>query len=248
VPHPTLSGAVFLELVKATRANTAMTPRGAADKEYFAQDWFEARLGEAGLTYTLQGRNSYPDYWVTRDGLTEGFEVKSLAFARGRPARKDIDFNSTIPSGKKEGRDVFLVFFLYTGAGANPRPVHTISVVHGDLINSDHGLADDHVNVAIRGFGSFADGFIRSRKMYVFPTPVVLDHGGLGRSRLVLPEDWGAVNPGLTKVATLARTVAADTVQSYSLRLRGRGQADVRRAPATNAGKVLRFNVFEATS
>jgi len=67
-------------------------------KEYFAQDWFAERLGEAGLPLHQQGRNSYPDYWVTADPV-EGYEVKSLGLkANGQPARGDLDFNSG-PSG-----------------------------------------------------------------------------------------------------------------------------------------------------
>jgi hypothetical protein len=222
-----------------------MTPRSANDKEYFAQDWFAQRLDQRGLAYLQQGRNSYPDFWVTRGAVKEGYEIKSLAFTKGKPARKDIDFNSTIPSGRKQGNDVFLVFFLYTGSGANPRTVHSISIAHGDLMNSDHALADEHLNVPIRDFGSYADGFIRNRKMYVLPHPITTDPDGLGSARLIVPADWQITDPRLKKVKTIDRTVAPKTIDSYAIRLRGRGQADVTKVPSPNAGLQLHFDVFE---
>src|SRR5438046_276809 len=119
---PTCSVALFLEMVRAIRAGIPMQPRSANDKEYFAQDWFIDRLRATSLSYQQQGRNSYPDFWVSREALREGYELKSLAFIpatprqavlglAGKPARKDLDFNSTIPSGRKEGCDIFLSFF-----------------------------------------------------------------------------------------------------------------------------------------
>src|SRR5438309_1050310 len=93
---------VFAQMVDAMRQGATMTPRGASDKEYFAQDWFAARLNEFGLSYVQQGRNSYPDFLVTGAATTEGYEIKSLSFKHGRPARRDIDFNSTIPSGRRQ--------------------------------------------------------------------------------------------------------------------------------------------------
>ena len=223
-----------------------MTPRSENDKEYFAQDWFADRLNALGLSFVQQGRNSYPDFLVGDQAASEGYELKSLAFTAGRPARMDIDFNSTIPSGYKNGRHVFLVFFLYTGSGNSPRPVHTLSIAHADLINSDHALADEHLNVAIRNFGSYADGFIRNRKMYVFPHPITIDPDGLGRQRLIVPQTWNLNDPRLKKIKTLARTVAASAVDSYTIRLHGRGQADITTVPYENAGTQLLFDVFEA--
>jgi hypothetical protein len=236
---------IFLQAVSASRNGIHMTPRSADDKVYFAQDWFAARLTNLSLPASQQGPNSYPDFLVGDTTLSEGYELKSLAFTNRRPARTDIDFNSTIPSGYKDGRHIFLVFFLYTGSGNNPRPVHTLSIAHADLINSDHALADEHLNVAIRDFGSYADGFIRNRKMYVFPHPITIDPDGLGRFRLIVPQDWNLNDPRLVKVKTIPRTVAPKTVDSYTIRLRGRGQAQVTSVPAVNAGKTLLFDVFE---
>ena len=242
---PPLSVEVFFQMVATCRRGQCMTPRSANDKEYFAQDWFTERLNELKLPFKQQGRNSYPDFWVGPND-EQGFEIKSLAFTGGRPARKDLDFNSTIPSGRKAGRDVFLVFFLYTGTGASERPVHSISVAHGDLINSDHGLADEHLNVAIKQFGSYADGFIRNRKMYVFPHPISIDPSGLGRQRLIVPSAWNLTDRRLRKVGTVERKVAPQAVDAFTIRLLGKGEADVQRVPYKNAGTAFAFDVFEA--
>lgn len=236
---------IFCEMSTACRGGVRMVPRSANDKEYFAQDWFIDRLKALGLVFVQQGRNSYPDFWVGDGDAAEGFEIKSLAFARGKPARRDIDFNSTIPSGQKQGRSVFLVFFLYTGTGGEERSVHSITLAHGDLINCDHALADEHLNVAVHRFGSFADGFIRNRKMYVFPHPISIDPDGLGRHHLIVPQAWNLRDPRLRKIKTINRTIAAQTIDSYTIRLRGRGEAEVSSKPATDAGQVLKFDVFE---
>lgn len=238
---------IFLKMIEAVHRGITMEPRSANDKEYFAQDWFADRLREAGLTFKQQGRNSYPDFLVTTDPLPiEGYEIKSLAFTGGRPARRDIDFNSTIPSGKKDHHNVFLTFFLYTGAGVSSRYVHTISLAHADLINADNAVADEHVNIAIHNFGSYGDGFIRNRKMYVFPHPISIDPTGLGRYRLIVPSEWQLTHTGLKKVATIGRIVAQDAVDRYTIQLHKQSEAEIIRIPYENAGSVLSFDVFEA--
>lgn len=235
---------IFCEMARACRAGACMRPRSANDKEYFAQDWFIDRLNALGVPFEQQGRNSYPDFWVGAEPGIAGCEIKSLAFANGRPARTTIDFNSTIPSGRKLGRDVFLVFFLYEGRGQD-RPVHSLSLAHGDLINCDHELADEHLNVAVHDFGSFADGFIRNRKMYVFPHPIAIDESGLGRQRLIVPAGWELADSRLQRVHRISRRIAPETIDRYSIRLRGRGEAEVEKTPAPHAGRVLEFDVFE---
>ena len=255
MPTATHAVAILLEMVRAIQAGLPMTPRSANDKEYFAQDWFIDRLRAAGLRYQQQGRNSYPDFWVGDDTLTEGYEIKSLAFVpptakqaqrglTGRPARKDIDFNSTIPSGRKNNCDTFLVFFLYTGMGAADRVVHSLSLVHGDLINSDHAVADRHINIAIKEFGSYGDGFIRNRKMYVFPHPLEIDRTGLGRCRLIVPAGWQLARERLTNVDTIQRRVADHAIDSYRISLHG-GKPSIRRKRYADAGRQTEFHVFE---
>jgi hypothetical protein len=123
--------------------------------------------------------------------------------------------------------------------------VNRSSLAHGDLINADHALADEHLNVSIRKFGSFADGFIRNRKMYVFPHPITLDPEGLGRHRLIVPQEWNLRDGRVRKVKTIERVIAAETIDNYTIQLRGRGEAAVRSIPAGSAGRALRFDVFE---
>ncbi len=232
-----------------------MKPRSANDKEYFAQDWFIDRLQTIKLRYLEQGRNSYPDFWAYDDALHEGYD-KSLAFVpptprqeklglKGKPARKDIDFNSTIPSGRKNDRDTFLVFFLYTGTGSSDRSVHSLSLEHGDLINSDHAVADKHVNIAIKEFGSYGDGFIRNRKMYVFPHPISLDPNGLERYRLIVPARWELNHSRLKCVGEITREIASDAIESYQVDLHG-GKPSIQRKPYSDARRTLEFQVFEA--
>lgn len=235
---------IFCEIAAACRRGIRMKPRSPNDKEYFAQDWFIDRLKTVGVGFEQQGRNSYPDFWVGGEKEIEGYEIKSLAFVKGRPARTTIDFNSTIPSGRKAGRDVFLVFFLYEGGGAECS-VHSVSVAHGDLINSDHALADEHLNVAVHDFGAFADGFIRNRKMYVFPHPITIDPTGLSRLSLIVPASWKMADRRLKRVRRIERKVASQAVDRYTIRLRGKGEAEVTKTPAADAGRVLEFDVFE---
>lgn len=247
MPKATHSVSIFLEAANAVANGVHMLPRSKDDKEYFPQDWFAARVAAVGLPQAAQGRNSYPDFWVgdAAHSPREGFEVKSLAFANGRPARSDFDSNSTIPSGQKHGHDVFLVFFLYTGSGANPRPVHSLTIAHADLINADHAVAAAHLNEGVQGFGTFGEGFIRNRKMYVFPTPYTIDPSGLSRCRLIVPAAW-AVNDGrLQKVGTLNRVVAGTELSSYHIHLDGVTPAASITHPRADAGKVHSFDVFE---
>jgi hypothetical protein len=235
---------LFLQMADAMTRGIPMIPRSGSDKEFFAQDWFRDRAKSLGVEVIQQGRNSYPDFWLIGGNLREGYEVKSLAFANGRPARKDIDFNSTIPSGRKQGSDVFLVFFLYTGSGAQHRTVHSLVLAHCDLLNSDHQVADAHINVAIHEFGSYGDGFIRNRKMYVFPHPVTIDPTALGRGRLVVPEDWGLDDPRLRAVGSIERQIAAQAITEYSVDLRGKPPR-IHAEPYKNASKKIMFAAFE---
>ena len=243
----TYSIEIFLAARQAINSGILMIPRSTNDKEYFPQDWFSARVSEIGLPYAQQGRNSYPDFWVGQEANApvEGYEVKSLGFANGRPARKDYDSNSTIPSGRKEGRDIFLVFFLYTGSGDDPRPVHSLCIAHGDLINADHEVAAAHLNEGIDGFGSYGDGFIRDRKMYRFPHPFTLHPVGLSRCRLILPSGWNVADQRLNLVDTLDRTISAQSIRGYSIQLDAKTKAIKNAVDRPDAGHVKRFDVFE---
>lgn len=239
--------AVFLAACQAVRAGIEMVPKSRLDKEYFAQDWFVERLTAIGLPFQQQGRNGYPDFWVGDEHHppVEGYEVKSLAFARGKPARKDFDSNSTIPSGRRQDRDVFLAFFLYEGTAGSLRTVQSLAVAHTDLINDDHEIAAAHVNESIHGFGSYGDGFIRNRKMYVFPHPFTIDSGGIGRRRLIVPTEWRLEHSRLVRVGALERPVATDSIRGYSVDLLRQGAQCVEKAPSPRAGRIRTFDVFE---
>jgi hypothetical protein len=239
---------IFLAASRAVAGGVSMRPRSENDKEYFPQDWFLDRLREVGVPFEQQGRNAYPDFWVGKEEEAppvEGYEVKSLSFAGGRPARKDYDSNSSLPSGKKAGRDVFLVFFLYTGSGNDPRPVHSLAVAHMDLVNSDHAVADAHMNIGVGDFGSYADGFIRNRKMYRFPHPFELYPQGLGRCCLLVPAAWTATKPELRRIGQLERRIAEESVVGYTIDLHRQGAPQVRKKKNPDGGRVQLFDVFE---
>ncbi len=101
---------VFIQANQARQYGQHMTPRSRNDKEYFPQDWFIDRLDALGVPYEPQGRNSYPDFWVggIKNQPKEGYEIKSLRFSDNKPARRDYDSNSTVPSGRKDDCDIFL--------------------------------------------------------------------------------------------------------------------------------------------
>ncbi len=88
---------IFLAASQAVQQGVDMVPQSRGDKEFFAQNWFIDRLESIDLPYVPQGRNSYPDFWAGSEQSlpVEGYEVKSLAFAKGKPARKDFDSNSS---------------------------------------------------------------------------------------------------------------------------------------------------------
>ncbi len=241
---------IFLAASQAVRQRVDMVPQSGGDKEYFAQNWFIDRLESIGLPYDQQGRNSYPDFWIgdeTHEPV-EGYEVKSLSFTRGKPARKDFDSNSTIPSGRRHDRDVFLVFLLYTGHRRELRTVHSLNIAHTDVINADHALAESHANEAIHGFGSYGDGFIRNRKMYVFPHLFSIDPGAIGRCRLVLPAEWGVRHDALNRVTTIERSMAGEMIRGYTIDLHQQGRAEVKTEPLRGHHAVRRFDVFEAAA
>lgn len=72
--HGTNAVAIFLRMVDAVRRGDMMIPRSGNDKEYFAQDWFSARLTEAQVKFEQQGRNSYPDFLVLSPDPPEGYK------------------------------------------------------------------------------------------------------------------------------------------------------------------------------
>jgi len=228
---------IFKELAKKQKID--MIPRSKFDKEFFSQDWFADRLKDLSLNYDLQGRNSYPDFWVLeKDQLLEGFEIKSLELCDN--LRKTVDFNSTVPSGKRAGKNMFLVFFLYSKED-NYRKVHTINISHMDFINSN--CQWQHSNNSISGFGSYGDGFIRNRKMYLFPHPISLYPQGLGKCQLILPKEWDVL--GLKKIDTICRNVLKQTIHKYTIDMEDQSSIEVTYKVKKKKKKTLEFNVFE---
>jgi hypothetical protein len=212
------------------------------DKEYFLQDWFEEQLARAGYDLKAQGRNSTPDYLVTRSGSVEGYELKALANTKpGRrdpdyaPCRTDVDFNSSIPCGrfiKKRTHNLpkgvsiengsilpsYYLFVLY-------EPLDTLQVqgialvlADGDYLNSDLNLAESHRNVSETGFGSYGDAFVRARKMYRFPNPLA-DPDFRYRTVLITPDnnlnDAGQLHLLTTKKKLEIRTGSERTFYAY---------------------------------
>jgi hypothetical protein len=81
---------ILVAASQAIAAGVHMRPRSPNDKEHFPQDWFADRVSALALPYEPQGRNSYPDLWVGDQATppVEGYEIKSLAFAKGNGKTK----------------------------------------------------------------------------------------------------------------------------------------------------------------
>lgn len=205
--------------------------RSKDDKEYFIQDWLALVSASADLEVTQSGRNSYPDFWLSHHGHRIGCEVKSLAHqANGKPARTDLDFNSTAPLPNKDGADVFLAFALYRPAGAGhplDQRITTLVIADVSLINDDREFV--HLNQGVDGFGSYGDGFIRNRRMYLFNHPVTIAAREAGvdlrdRATLILPAnedaDAAASDAGLSQVCEITRTPTDQLLVSYDVNVR----------------------------
>jgi len=152
----------------------------------------------------------HPDFVLEHAGARIGIECKSLEASRqftetgkGVPCRTTIDFNSTVPCGREDYRGKFgryislrgrpLVTFyalgLYGEVEGEAR-ILSFLLVDGNYINRDYSLHRRHRNVSRGGFGSYGDGRIRERKMYIFPNPLtdpdlvgsvslIVEHGGM---------------------------------------------------------------------
>jgi len=194
-----------------------MTRRSASDKEYFVQDWFAARL-RASYDIKPLGRNSHPDFLITANGVTEGFELKALANVHPgkrdrtqQPCRTTVDFNSTVPCGRfirgDQTLQCYYLFLLYEEAGDREGlqvDGIALTIAHGNLLNHDLRIAQSHKNTSEGNFGSYGDGLIRTRKMYLFPNP--LTHPRLRyRCRLIIPHDVTPRDLSLTRFATLKK-------------------------------------------
>ena len=221
---------LFRSYASAHAIGVVAVKRSKDDKEYFVQDWVEERAAEARCEVEAQGRNKYPDFWLSLDGTTIGNEVKSLAHhPNGRPARKDLDFNSTAPQSLMQGRDCFLTFVLYRHDSLDSPlqgTVTTVCLADIAFLNADKNFVP--LNLSVKKFGSYGDGIIRNRRMYRFRHPVtVLDEIGLdirGRPTLILPEgslgQAEALADRLLQIGSVERATAPQRLASYLVNVR----------------------------
>jgi len=171
----------------------------------------------------------HPDLVVERDGVCLGIECKPLAasarfieLGSGVPCRTTIDFNSTVPCGQENYKGkferysslksrptrTFYALGLY-GEVEDENRVLSLLLVDGHYINRDYRLHQEHRNVSRGGFGSYGDGRVRERKMYIFPNPLT-DSDLIGSICLVTEmEDLKADYPQLTYVMTKVRHTPA---------------------------------------
>ena len=206
---------IYLAVDAAIRSGELIVRSGRRDKEFHFQDWFAARLTQAGINHDVGGRNSYPDFRLVQS--TEGFEIKGLAYP-GRDATYDC--NSQVPTGLHNGRFIYYVFGRYPsnlGEDENEYPVVDLVMCHGDLLNADHEY--EHENKSVRGFGSFGDIMIRDRKMYVAPTPYALLEGTTGRRTLVLPSWMRIDDERLMEVGRFSRVEVEEVLIAYEFDL-----------------------------
>ncbi|HEY2283419.1 MAG TPA: hypothetical protein VGH60_07705 [Solirubrobacteraceae bacterium] len=227
---------LFLQCEDAIRKDVLITRESSRDKEFAVQDWVQARLDDAGLSYEESGRNTYPDFPLTGDP-PEGFEVKSLAYP-GRDA--SYDANSQPPCGVHGGRTVFYVFVRYPRDGGNRYPVYDLVICHGDFLNPARDY--EHVNDNVPNFGVYGDIMIRDRKMYVVRTPYAIAEGLAGQRTLVLPSGW-AVPDSFKPVGAIERREADEVAVGYEFDLKA-SQLHVISEQNPTAGKVHIFRAY----
>jgi len=183
----------------------------------------------------------HPDLVVEREGVQLGVECKSLEASpefvesgRGVPCRTTIDFNSTVPCGQEHYKGkfqryvalkgqplrIFYALGLY-GEVEDENRVLSFLLVDGNYINRDYRLHEEHRNVSRGGFGSYGDGRIRERKMYVFPNPLT-DKDLLGSVSLIAEKKNLTTGfPQLSLAMTLVkRTPAGVEYPFYVYKLR----------------------------
>lgn len=212
---------IFFKLSEGYKRQKPLKPRSIGDKEYFPQDWFFDQANDDKLV--ANGRNAYPDFTYYHDIklCCEGFEVKSLAVNNGVPSRKDVDFNSTIPGSPIKDMsfsgigNTFLVFFLYENTEDEEiKTVHSLSVAHMSLINDTPGQAS--TNRSIPNFGSYNDGLLRNRKMYVFPHPITIHPDNFGKCQLIVPSSW-ELDDRFVKTGDINRRLSNGILRNYSV-------------------------------
>ena len=227
---------IFKICVEAIRNGKLIQRVSSTDKEFHFQNWFKARLEQAGKHFEIGGRNSYPDFRMVAE--TDGYELKGLAYP-GRDA--SFDSNSQVPTGSHNGRAIYYVFGRYPKQpDGNRYPVLDLVVCHGDFLNADHDYI--HQNKSVKGFGSYGDLLIRERKMYVVPTPFRLVDGVAHQQTLILP---ATVKLGreFVSVGTLIRREADELVVAYSFDLQS-NELQPKKIPNPHAGREHDFQAW----
>jgi hypothetical protein len=229
---------IFELCVLAIRRGDLIHREGARDKEFHFQNWFKARVAEAGVHYEEGGRNSYPDFRIV--SAAEGYEVKGLAYP-GREA--DYDCNSQVPCGHHNGREIFYLFGRYPATpDGNSYPVIDLVLCHGSFLNATDDYT--HKNKSFRGFGSYGDILVRDRKMYVAPTPFALAEGTAHHLTLILPERMQPpAGARVEAVGSLMRREVDEVVGMYSFDLRT-NEISTTKVPNPNAGREHRFTAW----
>ena len=227
---------IFKCCVQAIRHDRLILRAGSRDKEFHFQNWFKARLEEAGSAFDSPGRNSYPDFLLVHHPV--GYEVKGL----GYPGRETTyDSNSQIPKGKHNGRDIYYVFGRYPRQpDGDEYPVLDFVLCHGSFLNADNAYT--HENKSFRGLGSYGDIRVRDRKMYVVPTPFALIEGAAHYRTLVVPSGH-PVDDDLVEVGTLTRCESAHRVTAYKFDLES-NEIEARHAPNPHAGRRHTFKAL----
>ena len=227
---------IFKICVEAIRNGELIQRVSSTDKEFHFQNWFKARLEQAGKNFEIGGRNSYPDFRMVAE--TDGYELKGLAYP-GRDA--SFDSNSQVPTGSHNGRAIYYVFGRYPKQpDGNRYPVLDLVVCHGDFLNADHDYI--HQNKSVKGFGSYGDLLIRDRKMYVVPTPFRLVDGVAHQQTLILPT---SVKPSreFLSVGKLIRREADELVVAYSFDLQS-NELQPKKIPNPHAGREHGFQAW----
>lgn len=168
----------------------------------------------------------HPDIVLEGRAIHLGIECKSLEASQnfvatrvGIPCRTTIDFNSTVPCGLENFKGKFVTFHHLKGKplrlfyacalyGEIGRENHIISLlmVDGNYLNRDYQLHLEHRNISRPGFGSYGDGQIRERKMYLFPNPMT-DDSMKGTVSLVIEDaNVSRAFPQLNRVGTKVKT------------------------------------------
>ncbi len=161
-------------------------------------------IDKAEYEYTLRAsQNEHPDVVVKSGKFLLGIECKTLATTQEKmdnynalPCRKDLDYNSSVPCGfhyckskkpdlNKQKIRTYYAFAIYDREDDNK--ILSFMFVDGNYINNDYNLHKDHKNIKETGFGSYGDGFIRHRKMYVFPHPLT-DEDVKGKTVIITSE------------------------------------------------------------